>query len=119
MAIFGGAITDAAPFKGGWHWQALIAATWQSFLCISLCIGLVYVFRRRLDHQGALARFLSRNAYTVYLIHEPVITFFALGVMGVTLYPLLKFVLAALITIPLCFGLSSLIRKLPYTERVL
>jgi hypothetical protein len=32
---------------------------------------------------------------------------------------LLKFGLAALVAIPLSFGLSSLLRKLPYTDRVL
>ena len=119
FAVFGGAITDDAPFKGGWHWQALLAAEWQSFLCVGMCIGLIYIFRRRFDRQGRLARYLSRNAYTVYLIHEPVITAIALASIGVMFYPLLKFGLAALLAIPLCFGLSSLIRKLPYTDRVL
>lgn len=119
IAIFGGAITDATPFKGGWHWQAILAAIWQSFLCVSMCISLVYIFRRYLDRQGSLAGFLSRNAYTAYLIHEPVITFAALAVAGLMLYPLLKFGLMALITIPLIFWLSSMVRKLPYSDRIL
>ena len=119
IAILGGAIEDVAPFKGGWHWQALLAEEWQSWLCIATCISLIYTFRRYFNHQGRLASYLSRNAYTVYLIHEPVITAVALTLIGVMLYPLLKFALAALIAIPLCFGLSSLIRKLPYTDRVL
>jgi surface polysaccharide O-acyltransferase-like enzyme len=119
IAILGGAITDVAPFKGGWHWQALLAAEWQSWLCVAMCIGLIYTFRRYFNHQGRLASYLSRNAYTVYLIHEPVITAVALVLIGIMAYPLLKFALAALIAIPLCFGLSSLIRKMPYTDRVL
>jgi glucan biosynthesis protein C len=119
LAILGGAITDAAPFKGGWHWQALLTASWQSFLCVSMCISLIYVFRGRLDRQGNLAGFLSHNAYTAYLIHEPAITFAALLATSLMLYPLLKFGLMAMITVPLIFGLSSLIRRLPYTQRVL
>jgi hypothetical protein len=35
------------------------------------------------------------------------------------LYPLLKFGLMALLFVPLCFGLSSLIRRLPYAGKVL
>ena len=35
------------------------------------------------------------------------------------IYPLLKWVVVALVSVPLCFGLSSLIRKIPYTDRVL
>jgi glucan biosynthesis protein C len=119
IAIFSGAIADATPFLGGWHWQALLAAVWQSFLGISMCVSIIYLFQRRLDRQGALGRFLSRNAYTVYLIHEPVITFVALAAAGIALYPLIKFGLAALVSVPLCFGLSSLIRRLPYAQRAL
>ncbi len=119
LAFATGAATDNLPFKGGWHWQALTSALWESFLCLSLCIGLVYAFRRYANRQGRPARFLTANAYVAYLIHEPIITSVALAAQAVTLYPLLKFGLAALVTIPLCFALSSLIRKLPYTDRVL
>lgn len=119
FAIFGGAITDDTPFKGGWHWQALLAALWQSYLCLAMCISVLYIFSRRVNRQGALGQYLSRNAYTVYLIHEPVITFIALAAAGWTLYPLLKFGAVALVAVPVCYGLSSLIRKLPYTERIL
>jgi glucan biosynthesis protein C len=107
------------PFRGGWHWQALAYALWESFLCLGVCIGLIYVFHRYLDHQGGLAHFLSRNAYTAYLIHEAVIIALAYAVRDVALYPLLKWGLVSLVAVPLCFGLSSLIRKLPYTDRVL
>ena len=119
ISILSGALTDDTPFLGGWHWQALLVAMLQSFLCLSMVISVIHLFRRYLDRQGPLAGFLSRNAYTAYLIHEPVITFAALVAMGLMLYPLLKFGLMALITVPLIFGLSSLISRLPYSERVL
>ena len=119
LALASGAAENDVPFKGGWHWQALFNALWESFLCLSMCIGLIYAFRRYGNRQGRLAGVLSRNAYAAYLIHEPVITVIALVVSSVALYPLLKFALVALAAIPLCFGLSSLIRKLPYTNRVL
>jgi hypothetical protein len=48
-----------------------------------------------------------------------VITVIALAVGSVALYPLLKSGLVALVAIPLCFGLSSPIRKLPYTNQML
>jgi surface polysaccharide O-acyltransferase-like enzyme len=66
-----------------------------------------------------LFHLLSSNAYTAYIIHGVAITVIALAVRDVALYPLLKCALVALVAVPLCFGLSSLIRKLPYTDRVL
>ncbi len=120
MALAGGALeTGTEPFKGGWHWQSLAYAVWESFVCVGMCIGLTYLFRRYANRQGWLAKFLSPNAYTAYIIHAPIITFTALALRNVEVYPLLKFGLAALIALPLCFVLSSLIRKLPYAERVL
>ena len=88
-------------------------------MCLGMCIGLIYLFRRYWNGQGRLARFLSPNAYTAYIIHAPVITFIALALRNVDIYPLLKFGLAALIAVPLCFVLSNLTRKLPHADRVL
>ena len=107
------------PFKGGLHWQSFAAATWEAFICVSISISLVYLFRRYLNRQGSVATFLSRNAYTAYLIHPFVLVPAALAVQGMMLYPLLKWVLVGIVVVPLCFGLGQLIRKLPYTERVL
>jgi glucan biosynthesis protein C len=106
--------------KGGWHWQALVAALWESFMCMSMCIGLIYAFRRYLNRRGKLAEFLVPNAYTAYIIHALVITTVAFTARDLLpIYPLLKWVVVALVSVPLCFGLSSLIRKIPYTDRVL
>lgn len=119
LALAGDMATSLEPFLGGWHWQALAYALWESFLCLGMCIGLVHVFRRHSRGQGRLARFLSRNAYAAYLVHGPLITVMALAVRDVLLHPLAKFGLVTLVAVPLCFGLSSLVRRLPYADRVL
>jgi len=119
LALGGGMDKSTEPFRGGWHWQAFAYALWESFTCLGMCIGLIYLFRRNVHRQGALARFLVPNAYTAYIIHGVVITVAALAVRNVMVYPLLKWALVALVTVPLCFGLSHLIRKIPYTDRVL
>ncbi len=120
LALAGGAAQGGLDFfRGGLHWQALAYALWESFLGIGLCIGLVWFFRRYGNRQGKLTGFLSRNAYTAYLIHEVVIIALAYAVRDVALYPLIKWVLVALVAVPLCFALSSLIRKFPYAKRVL
>ncbi len=119
LAVLGGATENADPFFGGWHWQSLVFAMWDAFVCTSMCIGLISFFRRRLSGQRALAHELSRGAYATYLLHEPVITFLAALTAGVTIYPLLKFLLATLIFTPICFGIGSLVRRIPSLDRVL
>jgi hypothetical protein len=44
---------------------------------------------------------------------------FAYALHVVALYPLLKWGIAVLITLPLCFLISSLIRRIPLVNRVL
>lgn len=119
LAILSGAAENSEPFMGGWQWQSLLTATWESFTCLGMCLGLVYLFRSRWDSHGRVAAMLARNAYGAYLIHEPVVTLLALAAAGVALYPLLKFGLGALIAVPLSFGLGALLRRLPYADRVL
>jgi len=119
LVIAGGMDKGPENFVGGWRWQALAYALWEAYLCLGMCIGLVYAFRRYANRQGRLSGFLVRNAYTAYLIHGVMITAVAYALRSVTLYPLLKWGLASLAAVPLCFGLSHLIRKLPYTDRVL
>jgi len=117
--ILGGAMENDTVFKGGWHWQALFWAIMSSFLMVGFSIGVLYLFRRYANRAGALSRWLVANAYAAYIIHAPLTVIVALALRGLDFQPLLKFALAALICLPLCFGLSSLIRKLPYTEQVL
>jgi glucan biosynthesis protein C len=104
---------------GGFNWLAFSYALWESFVVVGVCIGLLVLFRMRRNHQGRLARSLAASVYTVYLIHAPVLVGFAYAFHVVALYPLLKFGIAVLITIPLCFLISSLIHKIPLANRVL
>lgn len=119
LAILAGAAENEELFLGGWHWQSLIFSIWDAFLCISMCIGLLSLFYYRLNQQSTTAHELSRSAYTAYLIHEPVITYLAMVTASIHLHPLLKFVVTTILFIPVCFGLGSLIRRIPYLDRVL
>lgn len=107
------------PETGVWLVEELVSALWESFMCLGMCISLLYLFRRHADQQGQLMGWLSRNAYTAYLIHEPVITSIALAIASVAFYPLLKFTLMGVVTIPLTFLLSTPIRNIPYSDHVL
>ena len=114
-----GAGTQIGFSVGGLHWQAFVYALWESFMVVGVCIGLLVLFRSRWNHQGRLAKGLAANVYTVYLIHPLVIVSFAYAFQGVALYPLLKFVIAVLIALPLCFLISNFIRKIPLADRIL
>jgi glucans biosynthesis protein C len=108
-----------ATFVGHGTFQSAVYALWDSAFSVGMCLGLITFFRRCFNRSGRLGRFLSRNAYTVYIIHAPVIVLLALALRGVHPEALLKFGLAALIGVPLCFGVAFLVRKIPFASRIL
>ncbi len=118
--VLGGAIKDdITSFMGGLHWQCLTYALWEQSVCMAMVIGLVVLFRKRFNHQTRLTKAMSASAYTAYIIHAPVVVLVALALRNITLYPLLKFALAVLIAVPLCFAFGNFIRQLPPARRIL
>jgi glucan biosynthesis protein C len=118
--VLGGVLEgNTGPFLGGVHWQSFALSLWEQFLCMGMVVGLLVLFRERLNHQGRLAKDMAASAYTVFLIHAPVIVFLALALRGVILHPLLKFLLVAPVAIAICFILASFIRKLPLLRDIL
>ena len=86
---------------------------------IGVLVFLIYIFREKLNITSKFTRFLAANTFTVYIIHQTVLYFLQALVLSVDLPATLKFVIISLIAIPLCFFLSSLIRRIPYVKRVL
>ena len=120
LFVAGGAIGgDIAAFTGGLHWQCFAYAVWEQVAGVAIVIGLLALFAKRLNHQGKLAQAASTSAYTAYIIHGPIIILVTLAIRNVTLYPLLKFALAVVLSVPLCFALANVIRKLPLARKIL
>lgn len=120
LFFLGGAASgDVSRYIGGYHWQALAMALWEQPLGVLLTVGLLVLFRERLNRHNGLSQAASANSYATYVIHAPVLVVFTLMVRDIHLYPLLKFAVVTLIAVPLCFALAGLVRQLPGARRVL
>ncbi len=119
VTLFPLSFTGGAAFLGNGHWQSAAYTLWDSVFAVGMVLGLTALFRRRFDRQGRLGRFLAQHAYAVYVIHIPVIVLLALALRGSHPEQLLKFVLAAILGVPLCFAVAALVRRLPLAARVL
>lgn len=121
ILITGGALQgNAKAYSGGWHWQSAAINLWESFTCVGFCFGLLALFSRKFDSQGRLARFLSDNAFGVYVFHPPVVIVAARGLYGVPLDPLLKFVIVTCVGVMVTFALSGLVfRRIRFLRSIL
>lgn len=108
-------ITDT----GGFNWRSLVWGTWEAFICIGMCVGLVILFRELFNKQSKFMSALSDSAYTVYIIHFLVVVGLQFSIVSLAVTPFIKFAQVTLVGIPICFALSYLIKKLPFTRRIL
>ncbi len=118
LICLGGALTDINPFMGGFNWQAAAYAIWESFFCVGICLGLLVLFRDRYNNESGLSRFLSENSFGVYVFHTPLLVGATMLVRGIIINPLIKMILMSIIMIPVCFGFSYLIRKVPPLKKL-
>jgi glucan biosynthesis protein C len=97
-----------------------VYALWDSIYAVGVSMFLIAFFRRFFNSRGKLWHFLSQHSYTVYLIHIIIIVTLASVVFSlISMEPLLKFCLAGVIAIPLCWGAAYLVRKIPFADRIL
>ena len=117
----GGALRgQTSAYGGGWHWQAACLAIWESFTCVAICLGLLVLFRDKLDHQGRLARFLSDNAFSVYVFHPPIVILCARLLHALAWPAIPKFTLLSAAAASITFVLSAAVfRQMPLLRRIL
>ncbi|MFI6739705.1 acyltransferase family protein [Nonomuraea sp. NPDC050451] len=115
LALAGGA--DA--WTGHGTLSSLFYALWDSTFAVGVVLALLTFFRRRLNAQGPLRRYLSGHAFTVYVIHAFVVTAAGYALSVPALPTSAKFAIAAVVVLPACFALAGPIRRLPGVRRVL
>jgi glucans biosynthesis protein C len=105
-------------FLSNGTWQSAVYALWDSTFSVGMCLFLIPLFRRFFNAPGRLGKVLSQHAFTVYVIHAPIIVLLALALRGVHIEQLLKFGVAAMIGVPLCFAVAYLVRKIPLADKI-
>jgi surface polysaccharide O-acyltransferase-like enzyme len=99
--------------------QSLIMATCETTLAVGVILGLLVLFRERLNHQGRRRRFLSDHAFTVYVIHPAVLVALGYALSGVQAPAAAKAALLVALALPLCWAVAYLVRALPGARKVL
>jgi len=107
------------PFNGGLHWESALVTGWEALFATGMCIGLVVIFRERFNGQNAPARFLSDNAFAVYVLHPPMVIGLALALRGWHAAPVLKFVTVSTFAAIMSFLVAAAVRIIRPVRTVL
>jgi len=122
VAVVGGIVATHSEkyIDGGFTWQSAGICFWEAFFCLGFCLGLTVLFREKLNRQGAFAKWMSGNSFSVYMFHTPVLVAVTLAMQSFGAPKLVKFLVATVLATTLTFVASSLIfRRIPLLRRVL
>jgi hypothetical protein len=130
LSLGGGLRGDTAPYAGGLTWQSAALSVWEALICVGMSMGVLAGFRTWMAGQGKAAKFMSDNAFAVYVIHPPILIGVALALASLaplpqvlappTWAPVAKFALLWMLSAVLCFGLAApLARRIPLLGRIL
>ncbi len=120
-----GMVGGTMRFLGNGSWPSAVYALWDSAFAVGLCLASITFFRRYFNKQSRLGNFLAQQSYAVYVIHSPIIVVLAymfyllLDSGGIALGPFLKFGIASVVIVPICFIIAYLLRKIPGVSRIL
>lgn len=88
--------TSAWFAGGGLRWQNPAYAALEAWICVTLGLGLLWVFRRHAARQGPWARAFAADAYGIYCVHLPIVVAVHLLLAPLPPAPLAKFAVTTL-----------------------
>ena len=121
LIVFGGALQgNSKAYDGGLHWQNLGMCIWAATICVGISLGLIAWFREHFNVQGPLPKFMSANAFAVYLFHPPILIGLSLLLSGFAAPGVMKFVLLTVFAVVVNFAAAELFfRRVPLLKRIL
>lgn len=100
-------------------WQVLTQILVESFFTMGVVLTLLVAFRRFFNQSNRFLRFLSDNAFAVYVLHAAVLVGVGTALSGWEASALAKFAGMAALAVPLCWALAGAVRAVPGVRRVL
>lgn len=98
--------------RAGGAWDGFVTkwfGFYESLMCVSISFGLVWLFRRCFNGSNSFTRWCCARAYTVYIIHLPLMVALQFATDGMISRPIPEFFFIAVCTTVLSFGLAYLI----------
>ncbi|RQZ52874.1 acyltransferase [Burkholderia cepacia] len=99
--------------------QEVIYAFWEPLVAWGTSLFLASRFQRRFDRLTGAWQSLSRRAYTIYIIHPPVLVGIALVWRTVPVSPFLKFAVTGGVACVTCYLIAGLLLRVPRLASIL
>jgi peptidoglycan/LPS O-acetylase OafA/YrhL len=98
-----------------WRWFGI----YESLLCVFLCTGLLWLFRRFLNHTTPFLQWCSAQSYGAYIFHMLLMLLLQAATDTIWMGALGKFLFIGLVTSFAAFTLTWLLRLIPAVRKVI
>jgi len=117
LVVGGGGTIDV--FLGGYSWQSLLNAIWESISYMSIIIWLMYFFMTRFNKQNRLLKWMTPHVYAAYIFHPIVVVAVMIPFLNASQPSVAKFFIVSIISIPLSFLVSYIVKQIPYVNSII
>lgn len=97
---------DAAPYQGGWHWQAMVLATVEAILVVAGSVWVLGLAQDRLQGATRLWQVCSRSSFAAFVLQAPVLLTLSITLRPFDLPAEAKAIAVGGIGVPVCFWLA-------------
>jgi peptidoglycan/LPS O-acetylase OafA/YrhL len=97
--------------NGGWNVQAGVYAFWEPLVAWGVIMTLLRWAQQRFAHPTAFYQMIGRSAFTVYVIHSPIVVAVGLLLHGWEIPVLLKFFFSATLSMAISLILAKLLLR--------
>jgi peptidoglycan/LPS O-acetylase OafA/YrhL len=112
LILFGGGLQgETQQYSGGFNWVSAGKCLWEALVCVGMGLLMLAVYRRSFDWQGPVSKWLSENAFGVYLIHPPILIGSAILLHALALNAIAKALLLTALAAAGSFAASALVLK--------
>jgi peptidoglycan/LPS O-acetylase OafA/YrhL len=105
-------------FVGGFSVTTAMYAFWEPFVAFGIIAWLLVWFRENGNQPSAGWSWMARRAYTVYIIHPPVLVGISMMLRSWGAPALVKFAAAGSISVAACWVFADLLLRLPGVRHV-
>lgn len=110
---------ETANFSGGLSWPAVLYAFWEPLVAWGMIAGWLLTFRSRMNGPARLWSWLNRRAYTVYILHPPILVGISLLLHPWGAPALVKFGVTGTLGCVICWLAADPFVRMPGIRRVI
>ncbi len=112
-------VAGSGPDTGGLNWKAAVYAFYEPFYAWGVILSLLWLARRMLNGQSSVRDWLARRAFTVYIIHPPVLVAITRILQPWQAFAGFKMLVAGSLAFMSCCIVASGLLRVPGLRRIL